>query len=289
MNNSLLDKSLFSPISISKKKAPSTQAEDYYSASEPDSPHKIDQGYNLVRLAQTAKSTITMNKIKFILFLNILPLLFIFISLINKEWYLMVQEEDYVYWVNFFFIAKGVRNPSSPAHNDTYSGTTKHFYSTNCKLNDDIIDDQKVLCSVLTSYYFTGMIALCITLMGVLLHFIHIVHLTQIWKQGTPDAVKCLNPQKIPFLITFFYMGALVYWIFATASPINDNTVDDLNAYDRYGSSFVFYGFAVVMVLLLSSWFKKVFSKNVRGSLINDLLNAEIRYIQGLRSDHEEA
>jgi len=284
MNNSLLDKSLFSPISISRKKLPSTQDEDYYSASEPGSPNKINQGYNLVKLAHTAKTTITMNKIKFILFLNVLPLLCVFISIFNRKWYLMVQDADYIYWVNFFFLEKSQRDPTS-SHNDMFSGTTQSFYNANCKVNST----QDINCSVITPYYFNGMIALCITLVGVLLHFVHMIHLIQIWKQEAPDAVKCLNPQKIPFLITFFYLGSLIYWIFSTASPINDKTVDDLNAYDRYGSSFVFFGIAIIMVLLLSSWFKKVFSKNVRGSLVNDLLNAEIRYIQGLRSGQESA
>jgi len=121
-----------------------------------------------------------------------------------------------------------------------------------------------------------------------ILHLVHIVHLIQIWQNGTPDAVKRLNPQKVPYLVVVFYTVSIIYWVFASASPINDNTVDDLVVFERYGSSLVFYLSAVLLNLLLASWFKKVFTKNIHGSLVNDLLNAELRYTQGLKSFHEE-
>ncbi len=278
MNDSLLDRSLFSPASLPTKTGKSTDIEDL--SSQPSSPSKFNAGYNLVKLTQAAKTAVNMNKFKVILCLNLLLIILILISFFYKKWFVLFEDTNHKYWVNFLFIKKSCQENANPDYcSDGYSRLTYTFLKESCGFDPITIDDPTNLCSVLTSYNFNGIIAFIITSLGIILHFIHIAQMTQIWHQGTTDTLKWISFNSVPYFIVVLYFGSLLYWwIFATG----------LSSIGKFGVSFLLYCLSVVAFAPLTIWFKRLVSKGIRGSLIDELLNAEYKYIEGLGAYHSD-
>lgn len=286
MNDSLLRRSQWSPTEKKRSHDLDTEAPEgsYYQHGE----EKFAEGYKLARLDRAAKNTITINKIKMILVLNFLPLIGIIYSLFDTRWYLIVETKKYNYWLNFIFIENDCRdNPSYPYclnPDKIYWTSIFNLYTDDCQYKGLTNDDPINLCSVLTSYYYSGLIAFGIVFFGIMVQVTHITQLIQVIRRGSTNATKLANPHKVPYLIIFLYAGALVYWFFASATPINKNTVENISVFGRFGVSALVYAISVGLFMLLAWWFKRLFSKGVRSSLVEDLLNAEIRYVEELES-----
>jgi len=284
MNDSILDKSLFSPASVPTYKAKSTDVDDM--SSQPPSPFKLSSGYNLIKLTQAAKTAVNMNKIKVILVLNVILILLIFTSFFYKKWFVLDETDKHQYWVNFLFVKKSCREgaDASSCLSTLYSKFTYEFLNQNC--NSDVLTSDNPahlahLCSILRSYNFNGLVAFCITSFGILLHFIHIVQMAQVWHQGTTDTLKWISFNSVPYFIALLYFGSLIYWwLFATGA----------SSIGKFGVSFLFYLLSVIAFAPLTIWFKRLVSKGIRGSLVDELLNAEYKYFEqfGHGSDNDE-
>lgn len=283
MNDSLLRNE---PTFYSEKRALS-DGDSEISDTNLDTPEKYAEGFNLMRLDRVAKNKITINKIKMIILLTLLPMAAIVYSFFDYQWFLMVETREYQYWVNLVALEKVCQNMMSLPFCQVpgtlvYSATTVFLYHNSCQYGDLTSDDPINLCSVLVSYYYSGLIAASIVAVGFLVHLLHIAQMIEICRRGNTQTIKFLDPQKVPYLIMFLYVSPLVYWFFASATPINSNTMDSMIIFQRIGSSFIIYAAAAISFIGLSIFFQRVFAQGIRRNLVNDLLNAEIRYIEGL-------
>ena len=258
-----------------------------------ESPEKYAEGFNLLRLDRAAQNKITINKIKLIIVLTLMPMAAIIYSFFNYRWFLMVETKKYQYWVNFLYLENVCQNLLTlpfcqTAGSVVYSASTIFLYSNSCQYGNLTSDDPINLCSVLVSYYYSGIISASIVALGLVVHLIHLGQLIQIWRKGSTHTIRFLDPQQVPYLIMFLYLSPLVYWVFASATPINNNTMDSLSIFERIGSSLIVYCSAVIGFICLSIFFQRVFAQGIRRNLVNDLLNAEIRYIEEIGPTNDE-
>lgn len=289
MNDSLLRNE---PTFYTEKQALSDE-ESETSDNALDSPEKYAEGFNLMRLDRAAKNKITINKIKLIIALTLIPMAAIIYSFFNYRWFLMVETKKYQYWVNFLYLENVCQNLLTlpfcqVAGSVVYSASTIFLYNNSCQDGNLTSDDPINLCSVLVSYYYSGIISASIVALGIVIHLVHIAQLIEICRRGNTQSIRFLDPQQVPYLIMFLYLSPLVYWIFASATPINNNTMDSLSIFERIGSSFIVYCSAVIGFICLSVFFQRVFAQGIRRNLVNDLLNAEIRYIEEIGPTNDE-
>ena len=259
-----------------------------------NSPSLLNQseGYNLMRLEREAKNEVNMNKLKMIAVLKFILLIIVIATLFDERWYIMAETPDYQYWVNFLFIRKicqkGVSGHYCDDSGTVYSTYLASFYNNDCALGKYTSDDPPHLCSIISTYYYGGIVTFVIIILGLFTHLIHIIQLGQIWAGGSINHVKCINPKKVSYSTIFFYISSIVYWFFASTSFLNTNTATDFSLYERFGRSLIWYTIAIVVYILVTIWSQRVLSTGSHRDMVNDLLNAEIRFVEGLDGQNGE-
>jgi len=253
---------------------------------EPLSPTKNSTAYKILTIERQAKINVTFNNICIILFFTLFPLGVIASTFANIKWFLMVQNTEYNYWVNLFFIQKSCaedvtyplrQSPLCEDSDEVYFHPMLLFYINGCKDGDLTKDDPSNLCAVMASSYYSGLLAGITIILGMFLHIFHIIQLMRITFSRNPNLIRGFHPLRVAYFTMFLYIAPLVYWLFASASIINYNSKKDL--LQRFGLSFYCYLGAILFYVLLVLWFRRVYKKGIRRNLVNTLLNAEKKYV----------
>jgi hypothetical protein len=158
------------------------------------------------------------------------------------------------------------------------------FVQAGCEEGTLTKDDPINLCSVITSYFYAGLIAAGVILFGLIFHGVHIAQLAKLGCRSKADLVKGLSSLRVPYLILFCYAASFVYWIFASASLINPNYEIPLTLVEKIGPSMQTYLWSSLAFALLSLWFRWVFKRAFKRTLVNHLLDAEKKFLDALET-----
>lgn len=245
--------------------------------------------FKILMLDRQTKANVTLNTLCIILFLNLVPFSVLLSTFFNKSWYLMAQTTNYNYWVNFISIQK-ICQPSSqtPLCSDgpvIYTELILQFYLQGCPSSNLTYQDPTNLCSVMASYAYSGLIATVTTFLGLILYLVNIYQLLKILWKRDQTRIGGFGPLTVACFAIFFFVGSMVYWFFASATLINDNS--ELALLQRFGSSAFCYFGSVVLFVLLVLWFQKINSKGRHKNLVTDLLKAEKKYVDQIHGESQ--
>lgn len=276
MNDSLLESS----VQGGESKSPSPRASSVFSEEDDKlalTPVKISHGYNLLKHKREATDNITLNNLRVLFILNFAPFATIISSLFNRKWFIMATGNGNIYWVNLIWIEKLNQNLVSVYHYIMFL-----FVQDQCQEMPYTKDDPINLCSVTTSYLYAGLIAAGVIVFGLLFHFIHILQLAKLGCRRKADLIKGLAALRVPYLILFCYISSFIYWIFASASLINTNYEIPIPLLGRIGTSMQLYVWGTFGFAFLFLWFRWVFKRAFKRTLVNHLLDAEKKYLDAL-------
>lgn len=202
----------------------------------------------------------------------------------------MAQTSNYNYWVNFVSVQK-ICQPTSTSSlcsnggGVIYTELMLDFYLQGCPSSNLTYQDPSNLCSVMASYAYSGLVATITTFLGLILYLIHIYQLVKILWNRDETRIGGFGALTVACFAIFFFVGSMVYWFFASATLINDNS--ELSLLPRFGSSSFCYFGSVVIFVLLVLWFQKINSKGRHKNLVTDLLKAERKYIDQIHGESQ--
>ena len=247
---------------------------------EPNRETEGNAAYKILMLDRQAKINVTLNNIFMILFLNLVPFGLILSTIPNMKWFLLKTSNNYDYWVNFLFVQE-----LSSGSETTYALIRCFFSPDSCTFNNPV----KLLgfTQTMKSYAIAGFVSIVTVLLGLLLHIAHFYQMIAISCTRNPNRIKGFSVITIAYFTIFMYSGSLVYWIFASGAIIDPN-VPEKNFFHRVSSSLLCYVIGIVIFILLVLWFSAIYKKGVRKNLVNDLLNAEKKYVDEVDDDSDE-
>lgn len=247
--------------------------------------------FKILMIDRQAKVNVTLNNVCVILFLSFLPFLGMVSTLPNVSWFLMAETPNYSYWANLLLIQKeckmiGGNSPAAALCGDSqtvYTFLMMKMYLGGCDEGNLTQDDPPNLCSVMASYAYCGLIGSIATVIGLLLHMVHIYQLVKVSWTRDHTRVQGFSVLTIAYAAIFLYIGCFLYWLFGSATLINNNSTQPL--IKRFGVSFYIYFASICLFLILTLWFQRTYRKGVRKTLVNNLLNAEKKYIDQARGE----
>jgi len=175
--------------------------------------------FKILMQDRQAKVNITFNTLFMILILNIFPWLAIVSTYPNLDWFLMVETPKYDYWSNFLFLKKECNNFSElqnasqlceGSETTVYFHFLMKFYLDGCSDGQLSSDDPSNLCSVVTSYAYSGLISCIATCFGLIVHLIYIYQLAELSYKRNLSRLSGFSILTISYCTVFLYRIILV-------------------------------------------------------------------------------
>jgi len=191
-----------------------------------------------------------LSRLKIMCFLNFITLALIIPSIFLANWFIIYTGNKNTYWSNYTLIRKIDSND-----NPVYQFIMYEFIKDNCIHGDSTQDDPPELCDVVENYTYSGLIALGITTIGLIIHLVHIVKLILLLKRPG-QLLLAIQPFRIPYLISALYIGSIVWWALVSGA-INNDHAPGKGIFDRMGCSLYLYlggslGYLIIALLYRS-------------------------------------